>query len=109
MRTCLTLTLTLALATSSVARAGWSREQRATLDAIIKLENAATNLKDAGKLATVVERYEQEFARATSRTATGGPSPSVARPRRWRCSSEPTTRATCAPPSICSGSTRPIS
>ena len=64
MRTCLTLTLTLALATSSVARAGWSREQRATLDAIIKLENAATKLKDAGKLATALERYEQEFARA---------------------------------------------
>lgn len=64
MRTCLSILLTLALATSSVAHAGWSREQRATLDAIIALENAATKLNDAGKLATVVERYEQEFARA---------------------------------------------
>ena len=64
MRTCLSIMLTLALATSSVAHAGWSREQRATLDAIIALENAATKLNDAGKLATVVERYEQEFARA---------------------------------------------
>lgn len=68
MRTCLSLVLTLALATSSAAHAGWSREQRATLDTIIKLENAATKLKDADKLAlalaTVVERYKQEFARA---------------------------------------------
>ena len=68
MRTCLSLLLTLALATPSVARADWSREQRATLNAIIKLENAATKIKDADKLvtalATVVERYEQEFARA---------------------------------------------
>lgn len=68
MRTCLSLVLTLALAMPSVAHAGWSPEQRATLDAIIKLENAATKLTDAGELATalatVVERYEQEFARA---------------------------------------------
>ncbi len=67
MRTCVTLVLTLALITSSVAHAGWSREQRATLDAIIKLENEALKLKDADKLAmalaTAVERYEQEFAR----------------------------------------------
>lgn len=57
MRTCLSLALALALATPSVAHAGWSREQRATLNAIIKLENA-------GKLAPAIERYEQEFARA---------------------------------------------
>jgi len=68
MRTCLSVVLTLALATPSVAHAGWSREQQSTLNAIIKLENKAAKLKDADEqktaLAAVVERYKQEFARA---------------------------------------------
>lgn len=56
MRASLSLVLTLALAAPRVAHAGWSREQRAALDAIVALENA-------GKLEEAVARAEQEFGR----------------------------------------------
>lgn len=56
MRVALALFLTLTLTTSSVAHAGWSREQRAALKEIVDLENA-------GSLEQAVARAEQEFAR----------------------------------------------
>ena len=56
MRAPLSLVLTLALTMSSVARAGWSRQQRATLNEIVALENA-------GKLEDAVARASTEVAR----------------------------------------------
>jgi len=56
MRASLSLVLTLALTTSNVAHAGWSRQQRATLREIVALENA-------GKLEDAVARAEMEVAR----------------------------------------------
>lgn len=56
MRASLSLVLTLALTTSSVAHAGWSRQQRATLNEIVALENA-------GKLEDAVARASTEVAR----------------------------------------------
>lgn len=57
MRSSLSLLLTLALTTSSVAHAGWSRDQRATLNEIVALENA-------DKLEEAVARAATEVARA---------------------------------------------
>lgn len=56
MRSSLSLVLTLALTTPSVAHAGWSQKQRATLHEVVGLENA-------GKLEEAVARAETEVAR----------------------------------------------